>query len=191
MAKFRHIAAKLAIAPGMSVAEIGSGWGGLAIYLAKTCGARVTAINVSPEQLAASRVEAEEAGVADRVTFVEQDYRELPGHFDRVVSVGMMEHVGIAHFDEYFATIRRSAGARRLRPRSCHRTDVAARLDGALHSQIHFSGRLCAGPVGGVRLDRADWRLGRRLRDPPPALLLDDQGVAATVRRLGGPRSWP
>jgi cyclopropane-fatty-acyl-phospholipid synthase len=107
VAKFRHIAAKLAIAPGMSVAEIGSGWGGLAIYLAKTCGAKVTAINVSPEQLAASRVKAEEAGVTDRVTFVEQDYRELPGRFDRVVSVGMMEHVGVAHFDEYFSTIKR------------------------------------------------------------------------------------
>jgi cyclopropane-fatty-acyl-phospholipid synthase len=106
VAKFRHIAAKLAITPGMSVAEIGSGWGGLAIYLAKTCGAKVTAINVSPEQLAASRIKAEEAGVTDRVTFVEQDYRELPGRFDRVVSVGMMEHVGVAHFDEYFSTIR-------------------------------------------------------------------------------------
>ena len=107
VAKFRHIAAKLGLRPGMSVAEIGSGWGGLAIYLAATCGAKVTAINVSPEQLAASRAKAEEAGVADRVTFVEQDYRELPGRFDRVVSVGMMEHVGVAHFDEYFATIRR------------------------------------------------------------------------------------
>ena len=107
VAKFRHIAAKLAVASGMTVAEIGSGWGGLAIYLAKTCGASVTAINVSPEQLAASRTKAEEAGVADRVTFVEQDYRELPGRFDRVVSVGMMEHVGVAHFDEYFGAIRR------------------------------------------------------------------------------------
>lgn len=107
VAKFRHIAAKLAIRPGMSVAEIGSGWGGLAIYLAKVCGARVTAINVSPEQLAASRAKAEEAGVTGQVTFVEKDYRELPGSFDRVVSVGMMEHVGVAHFDEYFATIKR------------------------------------------------------------------------------------
>jgi cyclopropane-fatty-acyl-phospholipid synthase len=107
LAKFRHIVAKLAVEPGMSVAEIGSGWGALAIYLARTCGARVTAINVSPEQLAASRAKAEEAGVADRVSFVEQDYRELPGRFDRVVSVGMMEHVGVAHFDEYFATVRR------------------------------------------------------------------------------------
>jgi cyclopropane-fatty-acyl-phospholipid synthase len=107
VAKFRHIAAKLAIEPDMSVAEIGSGWGGLAIYLAKTCGARVTAINVSPEQLATSRAKAEEAGVTDRVTFVEKDYRELPGRFDRIVSVGMMEHVGVAHFDEYFSTIKR------------------------------------------------------------------------------------
>jgi cyclopropane-fatty-acyl-phospholipid synthase len=107
VAKFRHIAAKLAIRPGMSVAEIGSGWGGLAIYLAKTCGARVTAINVSPEQLAASRAKAEEAGVTDHITFVEQDYRELTGRFERIVSVGMMEHVGVAHFDEYFGTIKR------------------------------------------------------------------------------------
>jgi cyclopropane-fatty-acyl-phospholipid synthase len=107
VAKFRHIAAKLAVRPGMSIAEIGSGWGGLAIYLAKTCGARVTAINVSPEQLVASRAKAEQAGVSDRITFVEQDYRELTGRFDRIVSVGMMEHVGVTHFDEYFATIKR------------------------------------------------------------------------------------
>lgn len=106
-AKFRHIAAKLAIKPGMTVAEIGSGWGGLAIYLAKTCGAKVTGINVAKEQLATSRKKAEEAGVADQVTFVERDYRDLPGTFDRVVSVGMMEHVGVAHFDEYFAAVRR------------------------------------------------------------------------------------
>jgi len=107
IAKFRHIAAKLAIEPGMSVAEIGSGWGGLAIYLAQTCGAKVTAINVSPEQLAASRQRAKAAGVTDRVTFVEQDYREVDGRFDRVVSVGMMEHVGVQHFDEYFSAVKR------------------------------------------------------------------------------------
>lgn len=105
VAKFRHIAAKLKLEPSMSVAEIGSGWGGLAIYLAKVCGVRVTAINVSPEQLASSRQKAAEAG-AD-ITFVEQDYRELSGRFDRVVSVGMMEHVGVAHFDEYFSAVAR------------------------------------------------------------------------------------
>lgn len=104
--KLRHIAAKLALSPGMTVAEIGSGWGALAIYLAQTCGVRVTAINVSPEQLAHSRRRAQEAGVADKVTFVEQDYRELSGQFDRVVSVGMMEHVGVHYFDDYFNKVQ-------------------------------------------------------------------------------------
>jgi cyclopropane-fatty-acyl-phospholipid synthase len=103
--KFRHIAAKLKITPGMTVAEIGSGWGGLAIYLAK-CGAHVTAINVSPEQLAESRRIAEAAGVADKIDFKEIDYRHLEGKFDRVVSIGMMEHVGVSHFDDYFTTVR-------------------------------------------------------------------------------------
>ncbi|HSI39130.1 MAG TPA: cyclopropane-fatty-acyl-phospholipid synthase family protein [Xanthobacteraceae bacterium] len=106
-AKLRHIAAKLKIEPGMRVAEIGSGWGALAIHLAKECGAHVTAINVATEQLAESRRRAAAAGVLDRITFVEQDYRELTGTFDRVVSIGMMEHVGVAHFDEYFSTVRR------------------------------------------------------------------------------------
>lgn len=104
--KLRHIAAKLDLSPGMTVAEIGSGWGALAIYLAQTCGVRVTAINVSPEQLAHSRQRAQDAGVADKVTFVEQDYRELSGKFDRVVSVGMMEHVGVHYFDDYFNKVQ-------------------------------------------------------------------------------------
>lgn len=104
--KLRHIAAKLKLEPGMTVAEIGSGWGSLAIYLASVCGARVTAVNVSPEQIATARRRVEEAGVSDRVEFVEIDYRKLEGKFDRVVSVGMMEHVGVQHFEEYFSTVR-------------------------------------------------------------------------------------
>jgi cyclopropane-fatty-acyl-phospholipid synthase len=100
--KLRHIAAKLKLSPGMTVAEIGSGWGALAIYLAQNCGVHVTAINVSAEQLAQSRGRAQAAGAADKITFVEQDYRELSGQFDRVVSIGMMEHVGVAYFDDYF-----------------------------------------------------------------------------------------
>lgn len=105
--KLRHIAAKLRLSPGMTVAEIGSGWGALAIYLAQACDVRVTAINVSPEQLAGSRKRAEAAGVTDKVTFVEQDYRELAGQFDRVVSVGMMEHVGVSYFDDYFNSVQK------------------------------------------------------------------------------------
>ena len=105
-AKLRHIAAKLKLEPGMRVAEIGSGWGALAIYLAKQ-GVHVTAINVATEQLAESKKRAEAAGVLDRITFFERDYRELTGTFDRVVSVGMMEHVGVNHFDDYFNTVKR------------------------------------------------------------------------------------
>ena len=89
----------------MVVAEIGSGWGSLAIHLARFTGARVTAINVSPAQISVARERARAAGVSDRVEFVELDYRKLSGRFDRVVSVGMMEHVGIGHFDEYFGKI--------------------------------------------------------------------------------------
>ncbi|MET0942306.1 MAG: cyclopropane-fatty-acyl-phospholipid synthase family protein [Mesorhizobium sp.] len=106
MDKLRHIAAKLKLEPGMHVVEIGSGWGSLAIYLAKYCGVKVTAINVSTEQLAASRLRANEAGVADQIDFRDVDYREISGQFDRLVSIGMMEHVGVGHFDSYFTTIR-------------------------------------------------------------------------------------
>jgi cyclopropane-fatty-acyl-phospholipid synthase len=67
---------------------------------------KVTAINVSTDQLAASRLRAKEAGVADLIDFREADYREVSGQFDRVVSIGMMEHVGVAHFDSYFTTVR-------------------------------------------------------------------------------------
>jgi cyclopropane-fatty-acyl-phospholipid synthase len=104
--KIRRATAKLGLRPGMTVAEIGSGWGSFAIHLAGTAGARVTAINVSPAQLRVARERAHAAGVADRVAFVEMDYRNLSGRFDRVVSVGMMEHVGIGHFDAYFGKIR-------------------------------------------------------------------------------------
>ena len=103
--KLRLIAAKLDLKPGMTVAEIGSGWGSLAMTLARA-GAHVTGVNVSKEQLAVSRARVEAAGLSDRVTFIEQDYRELEGQFDRVVSVGMLEHVGVFHYDEYFRKVR-------------------------------------------------------------------------------------
>jgi cyclopropane-fatty-acyl-phospholipid synthase len=104
--KLIHATSKLRLTPGMTVAEIGSGWGGFAIHLARESGARVVALNLSPEQIKVARERAEEAGVAGQVEFRELDYRELTGQFDRVVSVGMMEHVGIGHLDEYFGKIR-------------------------------------------------------------------------------------
>ena len=104
--KLIHATSKLALKPGMTVAEIGSGWGGLAIHLARETGAHVTAVNVSPEQIKTARGAAEAAGVAELVEFRELDYRQFTGRFDRVVSVGMMEHVGIGHLDEYFLKVR-------------------------------------------------------------------------------------
>jgi cyclopropane-fatty-acyl-phospholipid synthase len=104
--KLVHATAKLRLKPGMTVAEIGSGWGSFAIHLAKETGARVLAVNVSPEQIRLARERAKAAGVGNLVEFRELDYRELAGRFDRVVSVGMMEHVGIGHLDEYFGKVR-------------------------------------------------------------------------------------
>ena len=104
-AKLAHIAAKLALAPGQRVLDIGCGWGGMAIYLARHCGVEVHGITLSAEQLALARTRAEAAGVADRVRFELVDYRALPARgerFDRIVSVGMFEHVGRPQFETFF-----------------------------------------------------------------------------------------
>lgn len=104
--KARHIAAKLDLSPGMEVLDIGSGWGAFAIYLATRFDVRVTAANVATEQIAAAERRARARGVADRITFVEKDYREISGTFDRVVSIEMLEHVGGPHLSSYFRSIR-------------------------------------------------------------------------------------
>jgi cyclopropane-fatty-acyl-phospholipid synthase len=105
-AKKAHIAAKLALAPGCRVLDIGCGWGGMALSLARSCDVHVTGITLSEEQLRVARARAEAAGLTDRVTFELRDYREVNGRYDRIVSVGMFEHVGRAHFDTFFARIR-------------------------------------------------------------------------------------
>jgi cyclopropane-fatty-acyl-phospholipid synthase len=104
--KKRHLAAKLLLAPGQRVLDIGSGWGGLALYLAEVGGGEVLGITLSEQQLKASRLRAERAGMADRVRFELRDYREQAGSFERIVSVGMFEHVGVKHYGEFFAKIR-------------------------------------------------------------------------------------
>jgi cyclopropane-fatty-acyl-phospholipid synthase len=107
LAKKRHIAAKLKLEPGMTVLEIGCGWGGLALYLAETCGVNVLGITLSHEQHAIATRRAQERGLSDRVKFEILDYRKMDGQFDRIVSVGMFEHVGVPHYQEYFDAIRR------------------------------------------------------------------------------------
>lgn len=105
-AKKAHIARKLLISPGMRVLEIGCGWGGLALTLARDHGARVTGITLSQEQLAIARDRAAAAGLADRVAFELMDYRAIGGQFDRIVSVGMFEHVGAPNFGTFFDVVR-------------------------------------------------------------------------------------
>jgi cyclopropane-fatty-acyl-phospholipid synthase len=101
--KKAHIAAKLALEPGMRVLDIGCGWGGMALYLHRTCGVDVTGVTLSEEQLKVARARAEEAGVADHVRFELMDYRDVEGPFDRIVSVGMFEHVGTADYRTFFS----------------------------------------------------------------------------------------
>ena len=101
-AKKRHIAGKLLVTPDARVLDIGSGWGGMGLYLAEIAGARVTGVTLSEEQLALSQVRADEKGLAGRVEFRLQDYRDIAERFDRIVSVGMFEHVGVVHYDVFF-----------------------------------------------------------------------------------------
>ena len=105
LAKKRHLAAKLDIKPGMKVLDIGSGWGGLGLYIAEICGAEVTGVTLSEEQYKLSNERAKQRGVSDRVQFLLKDYRHLDTKFDRIVSVGMFEHVGVGHFREFFTKV--------------------------------------------------------------------------------------
>lgn len=107
VAKKRHLAAKLLLGPEQTVLDIGCGWGGLAMTLAEDAGARVTGITLSEEQLAVARERAGARGLADRVEFRRQDYRDVEGRFDRIVSVGMFEHVGVPNYQAYFDAIAR------------------------------------------------------------------------------------
>ncbi len=105
-AKLRHIAAKLRIEPGMRVLDIGCGWGGMAIYLAEALGAHVTGVTLSREQCELAAARAAARGLTDCVDFRLMDYRETAESFDRIVSVGMFEHVGAPHYREFFHKIR-------------------------------------------------------------------------------------
>jgi cyclopropane-fatty-acyl-phospholipid synthase len=108
--KLRLIAAKLRLEPGLKVLDVGSGWGDLALYLARLERVDVTGVTLSKEQHELANERARRAGLADRVRFRLQDYREVEGRFDRIVSVGMFEHVGVRHYAEFFARINALLG---------------------------------------------------------------------------------
>ncbi|MBW4022278.1 MAG: class I SAM-dependent methyltransferase [Proteobacteria bacterium] len=109
LAKKHHIAAKLKLdRPDLTVLDIGCGWGGMALTLARDYGARVTGITLSTEQLAEARARAEAEGLSDRVKFELLDYRLVQDKFDRIVSVGMFEHVGINHYGTFFNLVKKA-----------------------------------------------------------------------------------
>jgi cyclopropane-fatty-acyl-phospholipid synthase len=102
LAKKRHLAAKLRLEPNKRVLDIGCGWGGLGLYLAEICGADATGVTLSQEQHAIANERAAEKGLNERARFKLQDYRDVTERFDRIISVGMFEHVGVNHYDTFF-----------------------------------------------------------------------------------------
>jgi len=110
VAKMDHVCRKLQLQPGDYVVEAGCGWGGLALHMASRYGARVRAFNISGEQVAYARERARRERLDDRVEFVQDDYRNISGHYDVFASVGMLEHVGRENYPELGRVIRRSLG---------------------------------------------------------------------------------
>ena len=110
IAKMDHVCRKLQLAPGENVVEAGCGWGAFALHMARHYGVRVKAFNISHEQILYAKRRAREEGLDDQVEFIEDDYRNIAGRFDAFVSVGMLEHVGPAHYGEFGDIIHRSIG---------------------------------------------------------------------------------
>lgn len=181
-AKKELIAAKLCLRPGQSVLDIGCGWGGLALHLARTRGVRVRGVTLSKAQLPVARIRSEAQGLASQVEFALEDYRDTIGEFDRIVSVGMFEHVGRGHYDEYFRQIAallargRGGAAAHDRPRR------RAGRDKSLDRSFYFSRRLRARIVRDHAGDRARRALRDGYRGVAPPLCVDAAGVAAALR---------
>ncbi len=180
--KLRLIASKLNLKPGLRILDIGSGWGQLALYLAEMENVDVTGVTLSKEQYALSNEKAQQAGLSDRVRFHLRDYRELDDRFDRIVSVGMFEHVGVHHYDEFFAKI-----------------NALLKDDGVmlLHSIGHMSPPGTASPwlrkyifpgayspalVGGLHVGGAGEPMGHGSGIPAAPLRQDPQSLGAPFR---------
>ena len=108
LAKKRHLAAKLVLNPNQRLLDIGSGWGGLGLYLAEYASADVTGVTLSTEQLGVANARAAEKHLSDHARFELRDYRDIASTFDRIVSVGMFEHVGVGHYNTFFEVVGRS-----------------------------------------------------------------------------------
>ena len=183
-AKKRHIAAKLRLdRPDLHVLDIGSGWGGLALTLARDHGARVTGITLSAEQLAEARARAAAEGLADRVSFEMLDYRAVNQRFDRIVSVGMFEHVGVVHYRTFFDIV-----ARCLEPDGVALLHAIGRSDGPAATnpwiaKYIFPGGYCPALSEVLPPIEAAGLVDDRHRDPAAALCRDAAPLAPPLRR--------
>ena len=110
VAKMDHVCRKMRLQPGEHVVEAGCGWGTLALHMARHYGVKVRAFNISREQVAYARERAEREGLAGQVEYVRDDYRNISGRYDAFVSVGMLEHVGVEHYEGLGAVVSRSLG---------------------------------------------------------------------------------
>ena len=182
--KKRHIAAKMLLQPGQKVLDIGSGWGGMGLFLGQQYGVDVTGVTLSQGAASpSSSRRALEAGLADRVRFKLLDYREEPGRYDRIVSVGMFEHVGVAHYVEFFRKVKEL-----LTDDGVMLLHAIGRMEppGATNTwlqQVHLPRRLYAGAVRGAGGDREGRPVGHRHRDPAPALRRDAAPLAPALPR--------
>jgi len=159
------IAAKLRLEPGsaagMRVLDIGCGWGGLALYLNRHYGCEVLGISLAPDQVRFANERAEAAGVSDKVRFELVDYRDMTGTFDRITSVGMLEHVGAGRYEEYFGKTRRLlADDGIMLTHTIGRTGRPGRTDAWTRKHIFPGGYIPAMSELVTALENTGWQLG-------------------------------
>ena len=190
-AKKRHIAAKLDLRPGHRVLDIGCGFGGMALFLARNYGVHVTGVTLSTEQLKIARERAAKQGLTRLVDFRLEDYRRTRGPFDRIVSVGMFEHVGRPHYGQFFSRLNAllaDDGVALLH--TIGRQQPPSPINVWMRQNIFPGAYLPSLSQLAPVLEKQDL-LARRLREPAPALRHDAQGVepALPAQPRAGARS--
>jgi 2-polyprenyl-3-methyl-5-hydroxy-6-metoxy-1,4-benzoquinol methylase len=181
IAKCRQIALKLRLEPGLRVLDIGSGWGGLAMYLASEFGVSVDGLTVSQEQLRVARKECTRRGLDDRVAFHFRDYREHQGRYDRIVSVGMFEHVGQPYYTAFFRQLSDLLKEDGVATAAHHRAQQRAVHDQRLVAPVHLPGRLHPCPVRTLCGAGAGTPDDHRPGGLAPALRADPGGVVPAL----------
>ena len=183
IAKMDLVCRKLRLQPGERVVEAGCGWGSLALFMARHYGVTVRAFNVSAEQIAYARRQASEQGLADRVDFVEDDYRQVRGTYDAFVSVGMLEHVGAPDYPTFGGVIDRALADSGRGLLHFIGRNQSAPLNAWIRKRI-FPGAYRSDTAGSLRTRaRAARLVGARRREPAAALRKDSRALAQPLQR--------